>query len=146
MEEKFYYDRIEDFGDPGDDGIVSVFEQNESPVHTTLRDHLHIWEKEGATGYQCGVIRDGLRLNLSSFPSFYEEKNNASFLEEQEFGLDAINKLISNKIIKEVDRSFLACINPLTVAHRKGKKRLCIVCNMYFANCLYNKKCLVCNE
>ena len=126
MEIDRLYDKIGNYAEPEDLSVLSVYEQNQSPVYTTMRDHLHIWEREGATNFQTGIIRDGLRLKLSAVPSFYEEKNNASFLEEQEFGIEAINKLLSNGIIREVDRSYLACINPLTVAHRKGKKRLCI--------------------
>ena len=71
-----------------------------------------------ALPYKTG---EGLKLKLSSNVSFYEEPNNASFREEQDFALEAISKLIENQIVREVDRSYLQCINPLTVAHRKGK-------------------------
>ena len=86
-----------------DDGPISVFEQNQSPVVTTLKDHAHIWRKEGATKFQVRIIDKGLKLDLLSTPSFYKEKNNKSFLEEQDFGLDAIKKLLDNKIILECE-------------------------------------------
>ena len=83
------YKRMEELaGD--DDREVRVFEQNQSPVHTTLRDHLSVWEAEGAGKYRIGIIRDGLKLHLAEVPTFYEERNNASFREEQEFAVDAI--------------------------------------------------------
>ena len=40
---------------------------------------------------------------------------------------EAINKLLAAKLIKEVPRSELWCVNPLTVAaNARGKRRLCI--------------------
>ena len=119
------YSQMEEIAEvvPGD---ITVFEQNQSPVHATLKDHAHIWEKEGASSFQLNIVKEGLKLKLCDTPSSYHEKNNVSFNEEQEFGLEAIRKLIDGQIIRECDKTFLECINPLTVAHRKGKKRLCI--------------------
>ena len=85
-----------------------------------------MWESEGANCFQTGVIREGLQLQLFPFPDKYEEGNNLSFHEEQEFGLEAIRKLVEGHMLHEVDRSQLHCVNPLTVAHCKGKKRMCI--------------------
>ena len=109
-----------------DEGLVGVFDQNQSPVYTTLKDHAHVWKKERASALQQRIVEEGLRLKLAVSPSNYHERNNQSFEEEQEFGMEAIRKLVEGQIVKECDKSFLACINPLTVAHRKGKKRLCI--------------------
>ena len=125
VEVRRLYKTMEEMAD-GDNRIMEIIGEGESPVHTTLKDHLAVWESEGATDFQQSVIREELGLKFSSYPDRYREPNNASFNEEQEFAIGAIRKLIDGHIIREVDSSFLHCINPLTVAHRKGKKRLCI--------------------
>ena len=80
----------------------------------TLRDHLAVWEAGGVSRFQRSVIREGLMLDLSPVSEMYEEGNNLSFREEQEFGLEAIRKLVDGHIVHEVNRSQLHCINPLT--------------------------------
>ena len=104
----------------------------ESRVHGTLRRHAEAWEEAGAGGFIMGVIKDGFKLNMKEMPGSYEEKNNKSFVKEQEFAVEAIEKLVKMKVLKEVPRDEVSCINPLTVAvNDRGKKRLCIDLSRY---------------
>ena len=58
--------------------------------------------------------------------------HNKSFVKEQEFAVEAIEKLVKMKVLKEVPRDEVSCINPLTVAvNDRGKKRLCIDLSRY---------------
>ena len=102
-------------------------EDLEMQVHGTLREHYGAWVEAGAGSFVLGVIREGFRLNLCEEPGMYEEKNNRSFEQHKEFAVEAIKKLVKLKIVLEVSRKEVDCINPLTVAvNAKGKKRLCI--------------------
>ena len=74
-----------------------------------------------------GVIKEGFRLSMVSTPEAYEEGNNKSFEKDREFAVEAVQKLVKLGILKEVERSEVTCVNPLTVAiNAVGKKRLCI--------------------
>ena len=60
-------------------------------------------------------------------PVPYEEKNNKSFVLNEDFGIGEIKKLLANGVIEEVTRGEVVCINPMSIAsNKKGKKRLCI--------------------
>ena len=48
FEVKHLYHKMEEIAE-GDESEVRVFEEDQSPVLTTLRDHLWIWGKEGAS-------------------------------------------------------------------------------------------------
>ena len=101
-------------------------------VHGTLGRHVEAWEEAGAGNFVLSVIKEGFRLNMSEVPGSYEEKNNRSFEKEKEFGEEAIKKLVRMKVLKEVNKGEVSCINPLTVAvNDKGKKRLCIDLSRY---------------
>ena len=80
VEVRRLYFQMEEIAEGGT-GEIAVFEQNQSPVHTTLKDHAHIWEKEGASSFQLNIVKEGLRLKLCGAPSAYHEKNNQSFNE-----------------------------------------------------------------
>ena len=96
-------------------------------VRGTLLRHVEAWRDAGAGEFALGVIQEGFKLSLRSTPSAYEEKNNRSFAEYQEFAVEAVLKLLHLDILKEVRRDEVTCINPLTVAlNAVGKKRLCI--------------------
>ena len=74
-----------------------------------------------------GVIKEGFKLDMFKMPGAYEEGNNKSFEKDREFAVEAVRKLVKLEILKEVGRSEVRCVNPLTVAiNGVGKKRLCI--------------------
>ena len=107
-------------------------EDIEAKVHGTLGRHLEAWEEAGAGKFVTNVIKEGFRLNMKEMPGSYEEKNNKSFENEKEFGVEAIKKLVRMKVLKEVSKKEVSCINPLTVAiNDRGKKRLCIDLSRY---------------
>ena len=96
--------------------------------------HIEAWEEAGAGAFALGVIKDGFKLNIRRHgtPESYEEGNNKSFEKDQEFAVEAVKKLVKLEILKEVKRSEVSCVNPLTVAiNGVGKKRLCIDLSRY---------------
>jgi hypothetical protein len=96
-------------------------------VRGTLLRHIEAWESAGAGAFALGVIKEGFKLNMLSVPGAYEEGNNKSFEKDQEFAIEAVQKLVKLEILKEVGRSEVTCVYPLTVAiNGVGKKRLCI--------------------
>ena len=104
----------------------------EAQVHGTLRRHAKAWEAAGAGGFVMGVINDGFKLNIKEMPGSYSEKNNKSFEKEKDFAVEAIEKLVKMKVLKEVAKEEVSCINPLTVAiNDRGKRRLCIDLSRY---------------
>ena len=109
--------------------VYEVFEEEsiESKVHNTLYNHLGAWKEAGAGGFAIGVIENGFKLSLVSTPERYFEKNNKSFLKEEQFAIEAVLKMKQIRVLKEVSSSDVMCINPLSVAtNSKGKRRLCI--------------------
>ena len=111
---------------------VIGLEEIETQVHGTLGRHLQAWEEAGACKFVMNVIKEGFRLNIKEVPGFYEEKNNQSFEREKVFGVEAIKKLVKMKVLKEVSKEEVSCVNPLTVAiNDQGKKRLCIDLSRY---------------
>ena len=52
-------------------------------------------------------------------------KNNLSSLNECEFVEEAITDLLKTGVVQTISYQ-PHCINPLTVAYRKGKRRLCL--------------------
>ena len=71
------------------------------------------------------VIKEGYVIPLSSIPDNNILKNNASSRNNVSFVQEAIDKLMFSGVISEVFES-PDVINPLTVAERNGKKRLCL--------------------
>ena len=85
-------------------GRIVVATEGESPVCSTLQDHLHVWEARDVSNFQIGVIRDGFKLDLSEIPAPYYERNNSSFKEELKFGIGAIKKLVEANIVSVVSQ------------------------------------------
>ena len=70
---------------------------------------------------------NGYVLQMWQNRAKYEERNNKSYRVEREWANDAVFKLLEASLIREVDKSELWCVNPLTVAkNAKGKRILCI--------------------
>ena len=60
------------------------------------------------------------------------KRRTRAFKKEKVFGVEAIKKLVRMKVLKEVSKEEVSCINPLTVAiNDQGKKRLCIDLSRY---------------
>ena len=94
--------------------------------------HVEAWEDAGAGAFALGDIKEGFKLNVHHMPEAYEEGNNKSFEKDQEFAVEAVKKLVKLEILKEVKRSEVSCVNPLTVAiNGVGKKRLYIDLSRY---------------
>ena len=74
-------------------------------------------------------IRSGLDIFQFVKPGLYiprsQLKNNLSSLNECKFVEESIEQLLVNKVISET-KSVPYCVNPLTVAYNKCKKRLCL--------------------
>ena len=102
-------------------------DDKEVKVRGTLLRHVEAWQDAGAGPFALGVIKEGFKLDMFRMPGVYEEGNNKSFEKDQEFAIEAVKKLVKLEILKEVGRSKVRCVNPLTVAiNGVGKKRLCI--------------------
>ena len=66
-----------------------------------------------------------MNFTLKGLPGKYQEKNNKSFINNKIFATEEVEKLLKRKVIEEVKREEVACINPMSVAsNREGKKRL----------------------
>ena len=60
-------------------------------------------------------------------PEGYEEPNNKSYEREKDWAKVAVGKLKEARLVEEIGRDGLWCVNPLTVAvNVKGKRRLCL--------------------
>ena len=109
---------------------VSVKDMDDkvSTVVGSLFTHKHEWKKMGAGKMTMNIIETGLTLNFTKGqPGKYQEPNNKSCLTEAEFAEEEVIKLINKKVVREVSKDEVLCINPLSVAsNRQGKKRLCI--------------------
>ena len=111
---------------------IGGLEDGEVKVRGTLFRHVEAWEDAGAGAFALGVIKEGFKLYVHRMPEAYEEGNNKSFEKDQEFAIEAVRKLVKLEILKEVKRSEVSCVNPLTVViNGVGKRRLCIDLSRY---------------
>ena len=110
--------------------VCLIFEEGkdlENKVHDTLARHASFWRESGASSFAVSVVENGYVPQMWENPQNYEEKNNGSYREEKVWANEAVFKLARAKLVREVDRRSLCCVNPLTVAkNARGKKRLCI--------------------
>ena len=110
--------------------VCLIFEEEEdldNKVHDTLARHARFWRDSGATDFAVSVVENGYVPQMWENPQNYEEKNNGSYREEKVWANEAVFKLAKAKLVREVDRWSLCCVNPLTVAkNARGKKRLCL--------------------
>ena len=88
----------------------------EGKVHDTLWRHARFWKETGALEFAISVIENGYVPQLWDNPEKYEEENNKSYKNEKDWANDAVRKLKEAKLVKEVRKEELWCINPLTVA------------------------------
>ena len=81
----------------------------------------------GASDFALSVVKNGYVPQLWENPERYEEANNKSYMREKEWARMAVEKLREARLVVEIGRKELWCVNPLTVAmNAKGKRRLCL--------------------
>ena len=113
-----------------EDDVVEIFQEDDEAklkLTTTLKDHIKHWEETGASNFCLNVIKQGYKMKLEDWDETteYQEKNNKSYFENQEFANKAVDTMAKYGVVKRVETA--KCINPLTVAINKaGKKRLCL--------------------
>ena len=97
-------------------------------VINALHGKKDVWARFGAGRMIQNILVNGLRLNFGGkLPFQYQEANNKSFINNKEFGVSQVLKLLENQVIEEVSPTDLQCVNPLSIAsNRKGKQRLCL--------------------
>ena len=78
------------------------------------------------------MVKNGYVPQLWENPDRYEEPNNKSYVREKEWAKVAVEKLKEARLVEEIGREDLWCVNPLTVAmNSKGKRRLCLDLSRY---------------
>ena len=112
----------------GWDGIAVEEVEKDIKVVDSLKGKVDVWKEYGAGKMVLQILSNGLKLNFTGkAPTVYEEVNNKSFINNEEFGIEEIKKLLANGVVEEVSRKEVVCINPMSIAsNKKGKKRLCI--------------------
>jgi hypothetical protein len=111
-------------------------------VINALHGKKDVWARFGAGRMIQNILTNGLRLNFGGkLPSQYQEANNKSFINNEEFGVSQVLKLLENQVIEEVSPTDLQCINPLSIAsNRKGKQRLCLDLSRWVNEAVVAKK------
>ena len=78
------------------------------------------------------MVKNGYVPQLWENPDGYEEPNNKSYEREKVWARIAVEKLKEARLVEEIGREDLWCVNPLTVAvNAKGKRRLCLDLSRY---------------
>ena len=127
-----YLDKLEgaiQLGEEGDD-VVEIFEDEagiEGKIHDILFQHFDYQKVTGASDFALSVVKNGYVPQLWESPDGYEEPNNKSYVREKEWARIAVEKLKEARLVEEIGREDLWCVNPLTVVvNAKGKGRLCL--------------------
>ena len=88
---------------------------------------MDFWKETGASDFALSVVKNGYVPQLWENPEGYEEPNNKSYEREKDWAKIAVEKLKEARLVEEIERDCLWCVNPLTVAvNAKGKRRLCL--------------------
>ena len=91
-----------------------------------LIESVDFWERElKASPFVISMIKHGYRLPFFRRVGPFYDKNNLSSLRHQEFVETAIEELLKQNCIEELE-CMPFCCNPLTVAERGDKLRLVI--------------------
>ena len=93
-------------------------------VKGRLASHLPFWKLIGASDFILQVIEKGYTLPFISEPKPAVLSNNRSATDNKEFVTSEILKLLELGCIKEVNRSEVHTLNPLSVADNGKKLRL----------------------
>ena len=102
-----------------DEDVCLIYQDDteiEGKVHDTLWRHASFWKETGASEFAISVIENGYVPQLWDNPEKYEEENNKSYKNERDWANNAVRKLKEAKLVREVRKEELWCINPLTVA------------------------------
>ena len=106
-----------------DSEVVTMFDEEEDvelKVKSTLKEHYGFWVSSGASEFAKSVIREGYIPKLDEMPNKYIEPNNKSYNLNRDWENLAVKKLVRAGIAVQVSKEQLACINPLSVAVRRG--------------------------
>ena len=93
-------------------------------VKGRLASHLPFWKSVGASDFILQVIEKGYALPFISEPKPAVFSNNRSAKDNKEFVTSEILKLLELGCIKEVNRSEVHTLSPLSVADNGKKLRL----------------------
>ena len=123
-------DKLKGFISRDEEDVCLIFEEDgelEFKVHDTLKRHAGYWRETIASSFAISVVENGYVPQLWENPPRYEEKNNMSYRKERLWTNEAVWKLERAKLVREVRKEELWCVNPLmVVSYSKGKKRLCL--------------------
>ena len=123
------FEGVIELEEEGDD-VVEIFEDEagiEGKIYYTLFQHLDYWKGTGASDFALSVVRNRNVPQLRENPERYEEPSNKSYIRGKEWAKVAVEKLRKARLVVEIGREELWCVNPLTVAvSAKGKRRLCL--------------------
>ena len=101
---------------------------NISPVGR-LKGSIEKWKEVTDDLFITGVIQDGYKLPLKSYPPSKMLRNNKSARNDMKFVQEEVQRLLSKGIVTEVSH-MPHVVNPLTVAYSKsGKPRLVLDCH-----------------
>ena len=113
------------------DYVQLLASQNESVVRGNLHhsQHSEFWEKTDPGSWVSNVRKYGYKMPLTEAPPAYHEKNNSSAVQEMNFVVSEVNRLVSSGAVCRL-KNRAHCSSPLTVASRvkedgSVKHRLC---------------------
>ena len=89
----------------------------------SLGQHHAYWRRFNPPDYVDRIVQHGHTIPLRRLPSKKWLKNNKSSLQEPQFVREEIDSLVSLGAVVETDAA-PHVVNPLTVSHKNGKKRL----------------------
>ena len=106
-------------------GEAAYSSSSSHSVRGRLKAHISFWRRLQASDFILSTIYNGYKIPFLSTPPRFWCKNNRSSLDNCDFVTDAIQDLIQDEKITEVNSSDLSNINPLSVSIQPcGKKRL----------------------
>ena len=119
--------------------IHKVPQEGNVRVKGRLREHHEYWVKIGANKTILNDIKVGYTIPFLSTPPPTFIDNNKSALENEEFVLEEIQKLLDTGRIVET-KVIPYVVNPLTVSEGKDKKRLILDCRHINPH-IFKEKC-----
>jgi len=98
--------------------------QSSSFVPGSIHQCIAFWESElQASNWVLNVLRDGYSIPFETEPPVYQEKNNASVLNNLTVVQDIVRTMISNNIVTVVPEP-PHCVNPLGLVSKTTKSGL----------------------
>ena len=96
-------------------------------VSEKLKAASDAWQELPTASKQAkSIVKYGVMCN-ANVTGRYQEKNNKSYTDNEQFGLEAIEKLFACGSAEPCSKEELKCISPLSVATAAGRKcRLCL--------------------